>query len=203
MRRASDERGLSAVDLVVVVGISLLLFAMVGATSRFHATAFRREYATNAIQPRLRLWTGRIAAEIRQIGYDPRETGSFGIVTSSASELSFTADADEDGVVDANELVGFRLSGGALELRRGSAGAWRVILPDVVKQDGSFPDHVGPVFTYLDGSGEETAAIGNVRAIRVDLAVRTESGGVPGAPIPVLFETVTAEIRNDLLRGAG
>lgn len=185
-----------------MVGISTLLFAMVSATSRFHVQAYRREYASNAIQPRLRLWTGRLAAELRQIGYDPRETGSFGIVTNTATALSFTADADEDGVVDSAELVEIRLSGDEIQIRRGS-GSWRTVLPDVVKQLGDFPDHYGAVFTYLDGSGEETTAVGNIRAIRLDLSVHTESAGVPGQPIPVISESVTSTIRNDLLRGAG
>lgn len=202
MRILASARGLTATELVVVVGISTLLYAMVSATSRFHVQAYRREYATNAIQPRLRLWIGRIATEIRKVGYDPRETGSFGLVTNTATELSFTVDADEDGVVDAGELVGIRLVGSELQMRRGS-GSWRVVLPDVVNQDGDFPDHAGPVFTYLDGSGLETTAVGNVRAIRIDLSVRTETAGVPGQPIPVLSETVTATIRNDLLRGSG
>lgn len=197
-RKHPAERGLSAIELIVVTAVSGVLLAMVQTTSRAQVQTMNREYATNAVQPSMRLWMARFAEAIRGIGYDPLETTSFGLLTHTATELTFTTDSDADGVLDANETIGIRLSSGELQFRRGAN--WRTAIPSVVNQEAEFGT---AVFVYLDGAGIETASISNVHAIRITIHVRTSTAGVSTMGVPVLSQTITAEIRNDLLRGEG
>lgn len=76
-------------------------------------TLFLNQQSSNIIQQRkaqlqrnLRLAMDIMVQDIRKAGYDPEDSGFFGISPdSSDSEIRYTIDEDDDGVVDVRETV--------------------------------------------------------------------------------------------------
>src|SRR5688500_17426997 len=118
--------------MVMVVAIFSLLSALVFGTFRFQTQLYRRESALVYAQGDLRVWLSRMTNDIRRTGYDPLETGDFGITVHQPTEIRFTTDADADGVLDADarENLGYRLQSGVLQLWQGGT-SWRPLLSGV------------------------------------------------------------------------
>ncbi len=90
-----------------------------------------------------------------------------GFVTINASQIGFEADVNDDGIV---EWMEYRLNGTTLErsmvAKTGSAtpsSDFKTLAQNVTNL----------VFTYLDSNGVSTGTAANVKAVNVDLTVRT------------------------------
>ncbi|MCK5306843.1 MAG: hypothetical protein KAJ66_06880 [Candidatus Omnitrophica bacterium] len=103
------------------------------------------------LQRNLRLSMDIIIQGIRRTGYDPEGSGSFGISPeSTAAEIRYTLDENNDGLLGAGEEHRFRLDGTTLQYTKDA---------NVGEPGGSFTWHsvnVDPIeisaleFTYLD-----------------------------------------------------
>ena len=200
MARFGGQAGLSLPELLVVSAILVTLLGLLHTTFRYQVMSQRRETAKNVTQTDLRVWVERMVHDIRVAGYDPRETNAstttFTIVALSPTEIRFTTDFDGDGTLDsgAQENVGYRLNGDALELWRGGS-SWRPVLQGV-------SDLTLTCFDAQEASLTCAASPQSIRrsvsAIGIALTAQAETGGVPTMGAPVLSQQATAELRNEI-----
>ena len=125
--------------------------------------------------------------EIRSAGYDPSLAGGMGLVTDFATPddifspninyvvdrnvIAFTIDADENGNIQStvvgtvfnDEQIAYRLNNRVLERYSGARRAWEAIATNIDALN----------FVYLDGNGDPTGTLADIRAIEISLLVRT------------------------------
>ena len=198
--RFDGQAGLSLPELLVVSAILVTLLGLLHTTFRYQVHSQRRETAKNVTQTDLRIWVERMVRDIRVAGYDPREinptTPTFTITALSPTEIRLTTDFNGDGSLDsgAQENIGYRLNGDALELWRGGS-SWRPVLEGVSNL----------TFTCFDAQEASLTCAASpqsirrsVSAISIALTAEAETGGVPTMAAPVLSQQATAELRNEI-----
>ncbi|MEO7337315.1 MAG: prepilin-type N-terminal cleavage/methylation domain-containing protein [Caldimonas sp.] len=152
---ARTARGLTLVELMIGIAIGLVIAA---AAISFLATSLheqRRLLLESRLMQDLRTAADIVARDLRRAGYwgaaadsvRQFDTGSapanpyLAIAPSSAASDSvaflYSRDANENGVVDANERFGFRLRAGILEMQLG-AGNWQALTDPGTLSVGTF-----------------------------------------------------------------
>ena len=198
--RFGGDAGLSLPELLIVSAILVTLVGLLHTTFRYQTMAQRRESAKNVTQTELRVWVERMVRDIRVAGYDPRETNAttttFTIVALSPTEIRFTSDFDGDGTLDsgAQENIGYRLNGDALELWRGGT-SWRPVLQGVNSLTLTCFDAQDATLTC---AASPQSIRRSVSAIGIALTAEAETGGVPTMGAPVISQQATAELRNEI-----
>lgn len=106
------------------------------------------------------------------------------IAPTDAQNIAFTLDADMDGRIDhcidndpaecsaaddniENELIAYRINGGALEKYRSASAHWEDLT------EGNVLDLN---FTYYDGSGGITTAVDAIRTVEISMTVQQPAG---------------------------
>jgi prepilin-type N-terminal cleavage/methylation domain-containing protein len=198
--RFGAQAGLSLPELLVVSAILVTLLGLLHTTFTYQSQMQRRETAKNVTQTDLRVWVERMVRDIRVAGYDPRETNAttptFTILALSPTEVRFTTDFDGDGTLDSNaqENLGYRLNGDALELWRGGS-SWRPVLEGVSNLTLTCFDAQNDTRTC---DADDQSLRRSVSAISIALTAEAETGGVPTMAPPVLTQKATAELRNEI-----
>jgi type II secretory pathway component PulJ len=175
--RAAD--GVSLAELLVSLAIlGLVLACVFGALDgalRAYGWGARRVEA----QQSARLALERMAAELREAGYDPTGVGVDAIVVAAPTLVTFQRDLDGNGVIDsARERVTFLLRPGESTLRRDAGGGAQPIIDGVRRFR----------LTYFDGAGQPVSAPAEIASVRIDLAV--------GAGGPVALLQTDVSLRN-------
>lgn len=186
MSRAADRRGFSLVEMAMVVAIvSGLSAVLYSAFAVQNATAIR-EGGNTLAENDARGALDRMVRELQTAGFDPRGSGSFKFGVTEASEVRFTTDANQDGILQAGaaENRGFALSGGVLRTWLGGR-SWRTLASGVESLE----------FAYLDARGQPTSYEPAIRAVTVSIGVRS-AGKSPGATAALRTLTGTAILRN-------
>ncbi|MBW2000621.1 MAG: prepilin-type N-terminal cleavage/methylation domain-containing protein [Deltaproteobacteria bacterium] len=190
IRRANDH-GFTLVELLVALAIvSIVTGGIYSAYSSQQKTYVIQEDVAS-MQQNLRAAMYYLEREIRMAGYDPTDSGQFGLQASGsdgrvtdANNICFTVDDDEDGVVDntENEQVAFRVDTNG-NLQRYSTGAvkWNTVAENVNALN----------FVYLDGDNNVTTTLSQVRSIEITLQARTERT----APGYLRQKTLTTRVR--------
>ena len=138
------HRGLSMIELLVGTAVGLLVVAA-GTTAVVQQARENRAVQVEArLMQDLRIAADVVARDLRRAGYwaeaasgvrgddgsvalaNPYGAISPALAASDAVRLSFSRDASENGVVDANERFGFRLRNAAVELQLGD-GNWQAL----------------------------------------------------------------------------
>lgn len=186
-----NQNGMTLPELLVVCVILGGLSALVYGTFYHQRHTFRRETARSEAQGDVRTWVGRMVRDVREAGYDPTESGNFGIVEFDSQAIRFTSDMDQDGTVDSGpqENRGYRLADGSTVLEQWQGGTdWRPVIENVT----SFQ------LTYLDKDGN---TVGSVAAdiATVDVTITAQaSTDFPGSTPPTVTRKAAAEIRNEI-----
>lgn len=154
--------GLTLVELMIAMVLSLVLMAAVYLLYQVQSSSSNTQGNVSQMQQDLRLSMDVMEKDIRMAGYDPKNSKQFGIVTASAHELALTVDSNTSGAVDNGERITYSLVGGALN-RTESGSSAVAIANNVTALD----------FTYYDRSGDPTATLASIRAIKVSLATRS------------------------------
>jgi type II secretory pathway component PulJ len=106
------------------------------------------------------------------------------IAPTDGNNIAFTMDLDLDGRIDhcvddstadcieaddniENELIAYRINGGALEKYRSSSGVWEDLTEDNVSALS---------FTYFDVDGTETNDVNEIRAVEILMTVEHPAG---------------------------
>jgi prepilin-type N-terminal cleavage/methylation domain-containing protein len=201
--------GFTLVELLVVmaiVGVILGgLYSVFQASSRTYVVQDRAA----AMQQDARFGVDYLADLIRVAAYDPRGRGSnrFGFQvaqdwdskgpqTCDGKNIAFTADDNQDGLLDTNdsERVAFRLTGGELQRYRNASG-WEPIIRGVDDEGSSF------AYVYVDGSRDSTPTADTVKEIRaVQITLQMRAPELYGAQIREKRYTTLVKCRNLGLR---
>jgi type II secretory pathway component PulJ len=192
-RRKPSISGLTVTELIVVSALMSSLSAMVYSTFVHQTRTYRQQSAQSMTQDKLRTWVDRMVKDIRRAGYDPGESGIFGIESFSTTEFRFTADDDADGVLDSgSEYHGYKFEDDTVYRRTGQ-DAWRPLLTGVG----------GLSFTYRDVQGQTVSTVASaVSFVEVALSVEatqpssegydTAPAGVPAISVGEDRTTITA-----------
>jgi type IV pilus assembly protein PilW len=170
--------GYSLIDLLVALAVGGGLMAATLTLLHLGVRAWVWGAARAEAQQSARYALERMAAELREAGYDPTAAGIAPVVVAEPSRIAFQRDFNGNGLVDpTRERVTYVLRAGESTLRRDAGGGAQPVT------QGVQAFHL----TYLDREGAETTDPDAVIAVRIRLEMR---GGV-------LMET-QATLRNRL-----
>lgn len=141
-----SQEGLTLVELLITLVLLSVILTLAVNYFVNNARSLRLEEAQAEVVRNLTGTAEYMASLLRMAGYDPRQTGNFGITEATDTSLFFTLDADSDGVLDSvqAEIVGFYRSGDTL-YRFNPQDPQSPVLVTL------FLDYLG--FYYYDGDG--------------------------------------------------
>jgi type IV pilus assembly protein PilW len=173
----SDNKGLTLVELMIVMVLSLLLMAAVYLSFQAQSGTSNEQHQVMALQQDLRVAMDIVERDILNMGYDPLFKNNpinmiFGIkgplATSSTTtlessvtgQITISFDLNANGTLDTNEQVAYSLNAGAL------------------KRDGNtlITNVSNLQFSYLDENDNLTTTIADIRSIQAQIDVQSPDG---------------------------
>lgn len=177
-----NHRGFTLVELLVALAISGIIMTGVYTAFKSQQDSYLVQTQVVEMQQNIRAAAELLAQDIRSAGYDRTKTAGAGIVTATVDRLGFTRDLNADGdTLDTDEAVtyGFSLvddgdadgiaDSGSAPLGRNSGTATGVGGGGFQAIADSFQ---AIEFRYLDGDGNVTATISDIRSLQVSLLAR-------------------------------
>ncbi len=161
--------GVTLVELMIVMALSLLLMAAVYLTSQVQKETSDEQHQVMAAQQDLRAVVGIIERDILNAGCDPQFTNTpnnrvFGIqgtpTSSTTGTITVTSDLNSNGALEpASEQAVYSLSGGAIR-RNGN---------------GLVNNATNLQFTFFDANDNPTTAVADIRSIELQVSVESEN----------------------------
>jgi type IV pilus assembly protein PilW len=178
MRAWRPADGVSLTELLISLAVLGLVLACVFGVLHGALQAYGWGAGRVEVQQSARVALERMAAELREAGYDPRGAGIQPIVAAQSAFVTFQSDLNGNGVVDpTRERVTFVLRPGETTLRRDAGGGaqpiidgvrrFRLMYFDRAGQPVSEPSRVASVRIHLD-----VGLAGPVAAMQTDVSVR-------------------------------
>lgn len=97
-----DNKGFTLVELMVAMAISSIITASIYLAYTTQQKMYTTQNAVVEMQQNIRAALLVMGDELRMAGYDPNQLGTAGITSASATTLTFTAVADNDGLDNDN-----------------------------------------------------------------------------------------------------
>jgi prepilin-type N-terminal cleavage/methylation domain-containing protein len=173
-----NNRGLTLVELMIVLVLSLLLMAAVFLSFQAQSKSSNEQNQVMATQQDLRAAMDIVERDIINTGCDPLFMNTpvntiFGIIgplaSSTTGTITITFDANGNGALDAaTEQVTYSLNAGALQ-RTTIPGNPIPLITNVTNLQ----------FTFLDGNENHTTTIANIRAINVTISMKSTDNLYP------------------------
>ena len=167
-----DNRGLTLIELMIVLDLSLVLMGAVYLAFHAQQVSGNEQQQVASVQQDLRAVMLAIEKDLRNAGCDPLFVNTptnmiFGIQTPLANDsLTVSYDLDADGTLDTGEQITYALVDGVLQRTSGPA---TITLADNIEQ---------LEFTYLDIDGVSTNNLSDIRSIEVRVAMKGMNGKV-------------------------
>jgi len=171
-RLFQDNRGLTLIELMIVLTLSLVLMGSVYLAFHAQQVSGNEQQQVASVQQDLRAVMLAIEKDLRNAGCDPLFVNTptnmiFGIQTPLANDsLTVSYDLDADGTLDTGEQITYALVDGVLQRTSGPA---TITLADNIEQ---------LEFTYLDIDGVSTNNLSDIRSIEVRVAMKGMNGKV-------------------------
>ena len=209
--RRFSTAGFTLVELMVALAVGSIVMAAVMTAFQAQHNTYLAQGQVVEMQQNARVALDMLELDIRSAGNDPNNLGAgittVGIdpVTGVASTLTFTRDnggedTNRNGVLDVGEDTNGNgvLDAGVLEtISYGLVDAFSTegrndwVVDDLGRNEGGGPQPVAEnisrlEFRYLDGNGNPTAVLNNIRSIQVSILVqsaRPEAQSNPGRDI--------------------
>ena len=195
--------GFTLVDILVGLGLASVILVIVVGIFTTMAKSFTTQTVAADVQQIARAAVDLMVQEIRMGGLDPVGTANATIVDNfditsgfheyhdgqiapiDATHISFTMDADMDGLIDHcrsigdasgcseihdnahNELIAFRLDNGTLQRYRGDSAQWEDLTQNNVSNLN---------FTYYDETGTATTTLDAIRTVEISMTVQLPAG---------------------------
>ena len=178
MRVWRSADGVSLAELLVSLATLGLVLACV--FSALHGALMAYGWGADRVeaQQSARVALERMAAELREAGYDPKGAGVQPIVVAAPALVTFQRDLNGNGVVDpTRERVTFVLRAGETTLRRDAGGGAQPISDGVRRFTLSYFDRAGMPVTDPARVASvrihlEVGRTGPVAVMQTDVAVR-------------------------------
>ncbi|MFY9168110.1 MAG: prepilin-type N-terminal cleavage/methylation domain-containing protein [Desulfomonilia bacterium] len=167
-----DNRGLTLIELMIVLALSLVLMGAVYLAFHAQQVSGNEQQQVASVQQDLRAVMLAMEKDLRNAGCDPLFVNTptnmiFGIQTPLANDsLTVSYDLDADGTLDTGEQITYALVDGVLQRTSGPA---TITLADNIEQ---------LEFTYLDIDGVSTNNLSDIRSIEVRIAMKGMNGEV-------------------------
>ncbi|MCF6178624.1 MAG: prepilin-type N-terminal cleavage/methylation domain-containing protein [Geopsychrobacter sp.] len=188
----NNQRGFTLIELMV----AMVLTTIIGAILTTSFISQQRIYTTQGqvveMQQNIRAAMAVLAREIMLAGYDPENTGAFGIVNISQNKLTFTIDKNGNGVLDADETITYDLfdapvnpvneQDGILDLGRDDGGGFDLVAESINSMAFAyaFDDDGDGVLDTLNG--QTVWAIDSDGDGSLDTTLDTSSPANPATP---------------------
>ncbi|MFQ5430947.1 MAG: type II secretion system protein J [Nitrospinota bacterium] len=224
MRFVNNEKGMTLIEILVAITISGIVGIFLARIFEVNSQVMTGEQKVMTMNSNARQGIYELAKNIRLLGYDPMIVGSstFGITAADGTSINFTADINNNAVLDANESFGYLLVSGTAacpstciaSIVPGGGGAARIVAEDIT---ASPAPAVNPAFclqyTFTNGSQSDakcanvinlpdntssTLNFDNIRKVTITITTRTED--VHNLSKQFNYETVTTTVmlRNNL-----
>ncbi|MBT8762456.1 prepilin-type N-terminal cleavage/methylation domain-containing protein [Desulfohalobiaceae bacterium Ax17] len=141
-----SNNGFTLIELLVVIAISGILLTATYSAFQWQHKSYHIQEEVAEMQQDLRAAMDIMVRETRMAGYDPKNSGKFGITdirrydlngnlnSSGFSAITFTTDLDGDGTVDSNEIISYSIydygNDNNLDLARKIGGSGRQLLAE-------------------------------------------------------------------------
>lgn len=167
----SPNQGFTLVEILIAMVMSSVVIAAIYTTFNKQQEVYTAQEQVVQMQQNLRAGVTIMASEFRMAGYDPQETGQYGITSASATSFAFTADTNDDGgAPGASESFQYELydadgDGTTDALRRTPVGS--ALANDIYQLN----------FAYVLSDGSQTstptaAQLRSIRGVQVSLLAR-------------------------------
>ncbi len=133
------KKGLTLIEMLVAMTITMIILAITITQFIMQRDHINIQQTQLKLDRETRLTLVFVGQELREIGLDPKRTHSFGITAGYSDTLRYLVDRNLNGVVDADDIGEFSLSGNYLVFNTADS-----ILLNVT----------GLQFTYFDESGD-------------------------------------------------
>jgi type IV pilus assembly protein PilW len=174
--KPQTDQGFTIIELLI--GLLLSIMVMIGIWNTFHfqqqSYALQRQKV--AMEQNLRAGMQLMEQEIRMAGCDPTGLTNAGFETALPDAVRFTMDINNDAdtglydgdVADSNEDITYTVYTDADGIQK----LGRISQAGGVTQPVA--EHIKEVlFEYLDSNGNATAAVAQIRAVRITLTAQT------------------------------
>lgn len=213
------EKGFSLIEVLVAVAISGVVMASIYSVYHANLKSSLTQEQVAAMQQNLRAAMLLMERDIRRAGYDPARSSGAGIQNANATSIRFTMDihdgVDNDGdgstdesdeagngdgdVTDVNEDITY------LRLDPDGDGKFDLFRRDAaVAGDQQIAENIDALdFVYIDGAGNVTATVSEIRSVQITLVARTgyeDPGFVDSANYTNQQGTVVLSQQNDKFR---
>jgi len=164
--------GFSLIELLVAMAVSLVILGAMYSVFIGQNRTFSNQESIVDVQQSVRAGMDMIVREVGMAGYDPvrvnvdsSTANNFNGVTVNALQLQIKADLNGNGVIDTSneETVVYAFDAANKRITRTIGSDTQPFVENVE----SF------TFEYLDGDGNVTATLANVRRIRITITGRT------------------------------
>jgi len=178
MNRNTSSDGLSLIELLMAMTISLTIIAAVYQLSFSQHRSYRKQDQVVETRQNVRAIMALITQTLQLAGYDPTGRANTGLVASFSPPhdsftidyenehdlIAFTLDENGDATVDSDdaEQIAFRLNNRTLERYSSQNAAWEMIAPNIDALD----------FVFLNDTGTKTTDPAEFRAVQIALLVR-------------------------------
>lgn len=141
----------------VIIGIAIVSIMILGTYQLYigQQRIYVNQQKISELQQQMRGILNAMTREIRRAGFDPNSTEIFGFSQADSNLASFSYDSDEDGSLDSNEQLTFRITGGVFEYSKDGGSSWSSMPGEIVSLQFNYYDNAGallavPVVTSAD-----------------------------------------------------
>ncbi len=172
------NKGFTLIETMITILIFSLVISAVYATHTVQQNTYRAQEQVADMQQSLRAAFTLLRSDIRTAGYDPTQSGLFGITTAQPGRLSFTRDLDKDGAIGGTKEtidIGFPVAVDGdddgipdsanvdtIGRQYNNAGGYQALANNIQAME----------FRYLDSAGAVTATLTDIRSVQLTILVR-------------------------------
>ncbi len=178
---AGDKKGLTLVELMIAMLLTLVLMSAVYTTYQVQRTTSDVQHEVSSVQQDLRAVLDIMAWDIRQAGCDPTLQSTAGLVIAQTgpTSISFSMDLNEDGDTadtDPAEQVSYTLDGTKLQRSNVMANAVTTLTSNATTLGFTYYDADNNVIvpTGTGGTTLTSAEANNVRSVDVHIQIRSD-----------------------------
>lgn len=180
-----NNTGFTLVELMITMVISGIIIAAVYSAYVTQQRIYLAQEQVAEMQQNIRAAMDMLNREIRIAGYDPTGNANAGVTVVSEGQISFSADINENGIKDTDEIIDFGFSaasGNDADPRDGMSDTSTAGVPnplDISRQTGGAGGYQAIAenfqaieFHGLDSNGNPTTIPADVRTVQVSLLAR-------------------------------